>query len=151
MGGDHTSNQKPPRKPWDEYFLDLCELVGSRATCPRASVGCVIVHDKRVVSTGYNGSLPGRPHCDDIGCLMHENHCVRTIHAEANAIAQMLAKEVPNEGTLYCNYRPCVNCMKLIVCYTDIQRVVYRMTYGSVPDLGWGIEVVQCSSTSQTS
>lgn len=70
-----------------ELMLGISRLLGQRGTCPRARVGCVIEKDGRILSTGYNGSLPGQPHCDDIGCDMVDNHCVRTIHAETNAIA----------------------------------------------------------------
>lgn len=69
-----------------ELMLEICRCLGSRGTCPRARVGCVIERDGRILSTGYNGSLPGEPHCDDVGCLMKDGHCVRTVHAEANAI-----------------------------------------------------------------
>jgi dCMP deaminase len=69
-----------------ELMLSISRLLGQRGTCPRARVGCVIERDGRILSTGYNGSLPAHPHCDDIGCEMINNHCVRTIHAEANAI-----------------------------------------------------------------
>lgn len=70
-----------------ELMLSISALLGQRGTCPRARVGCVIERDGRILSTGYNGSLPGEPHCDDIGCLMVDGHCKRTNHAEANAIA----------------------------------------------------------------
>jgi len=70
-----------------DMMLEICDTLGKRGTCPRARVGCVIAKDARILSTGYNGSLTGDPHCDDVGCLMENGHCVRTNHAEANAIA----------------------------------------------------------------
>ena len=76
------------RPDWDTYFLKLAMLASERATCPRMHCGCVLVKDNHVLSTGYNGSLPGTPHCYDVGCLVVDNHCVRTNHAEINAICQ---------------------------------------------------------------
>lgn len=80
------------RISWDDYFFSMARLVGTRATCPRASVGCVIVEEltHRVLATGYNGSEPGEPHCRDVGCQMLANHCVATLHAEANAAEWVL-------------------------------------------------------------
>ena len=76
------------RPTWDEYFLAIAEMVSRRSTCPRAHVGAVIVsQDNRILSTGYNGSPPSEPHCGDIGCLMVDGHCQRTLHAEVNAVA----------------------------------------------------------------
>jgi len=79
------SNNRPA---WDIYFLKLAMLVSERATCPRMHCGCVLVKDKRILSTGYNGSIPGDVHCEDDGCMIVDSHCVRTIHAEMNAIIQ---------------------------------------------------------------
>ena len=91
------------RPNWNEYFINIAKEVASRATCPRASVGAVIVKDNRILSTGYNGALPGEPHCTDVGCLMENNHCERTIHAETNAVAQAARFGVCIDGaTLYC-------------------------------------------------
>ena len=91
------------RPNWNEYFLNIAKEVASRSTCPRASVGAVIVKDNRILSTGYNGAPPGEPHCTDVGCLMENNHCERTIHAETNAVAQAAKFGVSVDGaTLYC-------------------------------------------------
>lgn len=76
------------RPDWNTYFINIAKEVAKRSTCPRASVGAVIVKDNRILSTGYNGAPPGEPHCTDVGCLMENNHCERTIHAETNAVAQ---------------------------------------------------------------
>lgn len=90
------------RPSWDDYFLNIAKEVSKRSTCPRASVGAVIVKDHRILSTGYNGAPPGEPHCTDVGCLMENNHCERTIHAETNAVAQAARFGVLiNGATLY--------------------------------------------------
>jgi hypothetical protein len=91
------------RPTWDEYFMSIAKLAASRSTCPRASVGVVIVKDNRILSTGYNGSPSGEPHCTEIGCLMINNHCERTIHAETNAVVQAAKFGINiNGSTLYC-------------------------------------------------
>lgn len=119
-----------PRRPsWDEYFLKLAMLASERATCPRMHCGCVIVRDKFVLSTGYNGSLPGQPHCDDIGCLMVDGHCVRTVHAEMNALAQATRHGVSLDGaTAYVTNMPYTNCAKALVA-AGIRRVVVFSDY----------------------
>jgi dCMP deaminase len=103
------------RKPWAEYFFDLAELAASRSTCPRKQVGAVIVKHHRVLSTGYNGSIPGGEHCEDVGCLIENDHCKRTLHAEANAIAQAARFGTAIEGaSIYVTVTPCADCQKLI-------------------------------------
>ncbi len=86
------------RPSWDQYFLKLAMLASERATCPRMHCGCVLVRHKHVLATGYNGSLPGLPHCDDIGCLIVNDHCIRTNHAEMNAITQAAKNGVSIAG-----------------------------------------------------
>jgi dCMP deaminase len=91
------------RPDWDTYFMNIAKDVATRSTCPRASVGAVIVKDNRILSTGYNGSPPGESHCIEVGCLMINNHCERTIHAETNAVVQAAKFGVNIDGsTLYC-------------------------------------------------
>lgn len=91
------------RPDWDTYFMNIAKDVASRSTCPRASVGAVIVKDNRILSTGYNGSPSGEPHCTEIGCLMINNHCERTIHAETNAVVQAAKYGININGAiLYC-------------------------------------------------
>src|SRR5690606_21611479 len=85
---DRQPTGKRVRASWDEYFMNLARVVSSRATCDRKHVGAVIVRDRTVLSTGYNGSLRGLPHCDEEGHMMENGHCVATVHAEANAIIQ---------------------------------------------------------------
>jgi dCMP deaminase len=104
------------RPSWDEYFLGIAKEIAKRSTCPRASVGAVIVIDHRILSTGYNGAAPGEPHCDEVGCLIENGHCQRAIHAETNAVAQAARFGIPIDGaTLY--YwdslgRPAESCTK---------------------------------------
>jgi len=107
------------RPDWDTYFTNIAEQVASRSTCERAMVGAVLVKDNRILSTGYNGSPPGEPHCDDIECLMENGHCERTVHAETNAIAQAAKFGISvNGSTMYIwSYRydtdgPAKSCVK---------------------------------------
>lgn len=123
------------RKNWDEYFLEICLLIAERATCDRAHVGAIIV-DKhnRILSTGYNGALPDMPHCDDVGHDMLDGHCVRTVHAEVNAVCQAAALGISLAGTkLYCTHSPCWDCTKTIVA-AGIEEVVYLTAYQSKHD-----------------
>ncbi len=104
------------RVSWHRYFMNLAIQAATRSTCPRKHVGAVIVRDKSILSTGYNGSSRGAPHCDEAGCLMENGHCVRTVHAEANAIVQAARNGVRLEDAeIYVTASPCFNCFKLIV------------------------------------
>lgn len=117
------------RPSWDEYFMRQCDLIATRATCDRKHVGAIIVRDRRILATGYNGSLPGLAHCDEIGHMMEDGHCVRTVHAEVNAVAQAAKAGVRLEGaTLYCNTFPCWNCFKVVVS-AGIAEIVYDDEY----------------------
>lgn len=122
------------RPSWDDYFIQLCHLVATRATCDRKHVGAVIVRDRRILATGYNGSPPGTPHCDDVGHDLVKLadgsvNCVRTIHAEANAILQAARYGVSLQGTdLYTNTYPCWACAKMILG-AGITRVVFDADY----------------------
>ena len=112
------------RPSWDEYFLKLAMLASERATCPRMHCGCVLVKDKNVVATGYNGSIPGDEHCEDVGCMVVENHCIRTNHAEMNAITQAAKHGKSVEGAIaYVTNMPCTTCAKALIT-TGIKRVV---------------------------
>lgn len=126
------------RPSWDDYFLELADAASKRATCDRGKSSCVIVRDKQVLATGYVGSPAGLPHCDDVGHLMkkviQENseiseHCLRTVHAEQNAICQAAKRGISIEGaTLYTRMTPCRTCaMLLINC--GIVRVVCERKY----------------------
>jgi len=135
--------EKSTRPSWDEYFIELVDKVAERATCDRGKSGCVIVKDKRILCTGYVGSPPGFPHCDEVGHLLKKvinedgsvsQHCVRTIHAEQNAIAQAARYGIPLEGTtLYCTMEPCRVCAMLIIS-VGVQKVVTKRRYHAGQD-----------------
>lgn len=126
------------RPTWDEYFIEICKAVRSRATCDRGRNGVVIAKDKQILTTGYVGSPPGIPHCDDVGHsikeTIHEDgtitkHCLRTTHAEINAITQAAKKGTSIDGaTLYTLLEPCFHCAKAIV-NSGIKRVVCEKKY----------------------
>ena len=126
------------RPSWDEYFMEIMDSVSKRATCNRGKSGCVIVKNKRIIATGYVGSPVGLPHCDEVGHLIkkltHEDgkvteHCVRTIHAEQNAICQAAKFGTSIEGgTLYCKMTPCRICAMMII-NSGIYRVVSKNRY----------------------
>src|SRR3989344_407657 len=105
-----------PRPSWDEYFLKLAMMASERSTCPRMHCGCVLVRNNNVLATGYNGSLTGHPHCEEEGCLVEDNHCIRTNHAEANAIAQAASNgHIVTGATAYITNMSCTNCAKLLI------------------------------------
>ena len=120
-----------PRPTWDEYFMDIAFGVAERSTCDRAHVGAVLVRDRRMLTTGYNGAPAGLPHCDEVGHLMIDGHCVRTLHAEQNAIIQAALHGIgTQDGTAYVTHQPCLNCAKMLI-NAGIRRVVYA---GNYPD-----------------
>ncbi len=122
---------KPSRPSWDEYFMGITFEVARRSTCNRAQVGAIVVCNKRILTTGYNGSPTGLPHCTDVGCLMVSGHCVRTLHAEQNAIIQAALHGVSTDGaTIYVTHQPCHTCAKMII-NAGIVRIVYG---GDYPD-----------------
>lgn len=119
----------PKRLSWDEYFMGIAQMAATRSTCPRKRVGAVIVRRHTILSTGYNGSIAGLPHCDEVGCMMEGGHCVATIHAEANAIVQAARNGVSIDGaTLYVTASPCWSCFKL-VANAGVRRIVYGEFY----------------------
>jgi len=124
------------RPSWDTYFIEMARLTASRATCPRRRVGAVLVRDHRVLATGYNGSVRGAPHCDDVGCLIAKqdgrDSCIRTVHAELNAILHCALNGVSSAGsTLYCTDFPCMWCAKALV-QAGIERIIYLSEYPDV-------------------
>jgi len=132
-------NPKPYVRPtWDEYFMEVANTIAKRATCDRGRSGCVIARNRQILVTGYVGSPTGLPHCDEIGHLMRQvtdeegnssNHCVRTVHAEQNAICQAAKLGIALEGaTLYCRMTPCRTCAMLII-NCGIVRVVCQYQY----------------------
>ncbi len=117
------------RSSWDQYFMDIARQVASRATCDRKHVGALIVRDRNILSTGYNGSIRGLPHCDEVGHMMENGHCVATVHAEANAIIQAAKNGVRIDGaTLYTSASPCWSCFKLIA-NAGCTRIVFGEFY----------------------
>jgi len=117
------------RVSWENYFMNIAKEVSTRSTCDRKSVGAVIVRDKNILSTGYNGSIKGLPHCDEAGHEMVDGHCIRTTHAEANAIAQA-AKHGARVDTaeIYVTASPCYNCFK-IIANSGIKTIYYDEFY----------------------
>jgi len=130
--------EKYIRPSWDEYFMEIANTVSKRATCDRGRSGCVIVKDRQILVSGYVGSPVGLPHCDEVGHqmkkMLHEDgsiseHCVRTVHAEQNAICQAAKRGIALEGsTLYCRMTPCRVCAMLII-NCGIKRVVCEKKY----------------------
>ena len=141
LSQNSTNNLQPnsyKRPSWDEYFLKIVEMVGSRGSCDRGRAGCVITKNNRIISTGYAGSPIGLPHCDEVGHEMHtvihedgskSQHCIRTAHAEQNAICEAARMGIALEdGTLYCKMTPCYTCAKMII-NAGIKRVVCAQDY----------------------
>ncbi len=117
------------RVSWNEYFMKIAEQVATRSTCDRKHIGAVIVKDKTILSSGYNGSLRGAPHCDDVGHDMENGHCVRTVHAESNAVAQAAKNGVRiDEAEIYVTASPCLTCFKLIA-NCGIQTIYFKEFY----------------------
>ena len=119
-----------PRASWDAYFMSIAQVVATRSTCPRKFVGAVIVRDRTILSTGYNGSIRGMPHCSEVGHMMEDNHCVATIHAESNAIIQAAKNGVNiDKATVYVTASPCWSCFKQManagvtrICFGEFYR-----------------------------
>ena len=117
------------RVSWETYFMNIANEVATRSTCDRKYVGAVIVREKTILSTGYNGSIKGLPHCDEAGHEMVDGHCVRTTHAEANAIVQAAKNGVEiNQSEIYVTASPCYNCFKLIA-NAGIKTIYYGEFY----------------------
>lgn len=127
--------QRVSRPSWDEYFMRIAGEVATRSTCPRLAVGAVVVRDKRILTTGYNGSPSGMPHCEDVGCLIRivdgRESCQRTLHAEQNALIQAAYHGVSvRDACIYCTHQPCLLCVKMIL-NAGIGEVYYT---GGYPD-----------------
>jgi dCMP deaminase len=118
------------RPSWDAYFLDLARAASTRATCTRLQVGCVLVRERQVVSSGFNGSLPGDVHCADVGCLLGPTGgCVRTQHAESNAVALAARRGIALDACeAFVTDSPCMACARLLVM-AGVKRVVYAREY----------------------
>jgi len=130
--------EKLLRPSWDEYFMQVARAISKRATCDRGRSGCVIVSDRQILASGYVGAPPGLPHCDEIGHLFNSvihsdgltrEHCVRTVHAEQNAICQAAKRGVALDGAiLYCRMTPCRICAMLIIS-CGVSRIVCERKY----------------------
>ena len=117
------------RITWDQFFMAQCHLLALRSTCTRLSVGTIIVRDNRIIAGGYNGSISGGDHCIDHGCYVVDNHCVRTIHAEMNALLQCSKYGIPAAGaTIYVTHFPCLQCAKALI-QAGIERIFYATDY----------------------
>ena len=126
------------RPSWHQYFMTITRQVAERSTCKRAKVGAVIVRDRNIVATGYNGSPAGLPHCTEVGCLIYssrtpsgetEENCFRTIHAEINAIAQAAKNGASiRDADIYITHTPCIHCFKVLL-NTGIRRIYYEREY----------------------
>ena len=126
------------RLSWDQYFMTITRTVAERSTCNRAKVGAVIVRDKNILATGYNGAPAGLPHCTEVGCLIYESktptgeieeNCFRTIHAEMNAIAQAAKNGASiKDASIYITHAACIHCLKVLV-NTGIKTVYYEVPY----------------------
>lgn len=117
------------RQSWNSYFMGLAEHIATRSTCTRLHVGAVFIRDNRILATGYNGSLPGRDHCTDVGCQLHNGSCIRTVHAETNAICQAAEHGVSlKDSWLYVTTLPCFSCYKQVLA-AGVARVYYKDDY----------------------
>lgn len=147
------------RPSWDQYFMTITRQVAERSTCCRAKVGAVIVRDKNILATGYNGAPAGMPHCLDVGCLIYksttpsgeiEENCFRTIHAEINAIAQAAKNGAQiRDGDIYITHTPCIHCFKVLI-NVGIRRIFYEKPYKLHTLDEWrqyteGVELIQVS------
>ncbi|MCI5839335.1 MAG: deaminase [Peptoniphilaceae bacterium] len=114
----------------DQYFMKLAFNVASRGTCDRAYVGCILVNDEnRIISTGYNGSIKGNPHCDEVGHTMRDGHCIATIHAEMNALLYCAKEGISvKNATCYVTHFPCLNCTKSLI-QSGIKKIIYAYAY----------------------
>jgi dCMP deaminase len=126
------------RPSWDQYFMTITRQVAERSTCLRAKVGAVIVRDRNIMATGYNGSPAGLPHCSEVGCLIYESrtpdgeietNCYRTIHAEINAITQAAKNGAPiRDADIYVTHTPCIHCMKVLI-NTGVRNIYFEKEY----------------------
>lgn len=125
-----SEERKHYRPSWDDYFMAIVKIIATRGTCDRLYTGAVLVKNNRIISSGYNGSPPGLPHCHDAGHLLEDSHCVRTIHGEHNALLQAAVQGGTSTvgSTLYTKYNPCIHCAKYIVA-CGVTRVVIGKIY----------------------
>ncbi|TDM04395.1 ComE operon protein 2 [Macrococcus carouselicus] len=128
------------RIKWQDYFMAQSQLLALRSTCNRLSVGATIVKDNRIIAGGYNGSVAGEAHCTDVGCYIEEGHCIRTVHAEMNALLQCAKLGVSAAGAeIYVTHFPCIHCTKSII-QAGISKVSYAVDYKNHP---YAVELLQ--------
>ena len=127
---------------WDVYFMNIAKEASKMATCDRLHVGCVLVKDRRVIATGFNGSVSGHDHCDDVGHLYNEEgRCIRTIHAEQNAILQCARYGIPCEGaTAYVTHEPCEVCTKMLAG-VGVKVVVFEKPYNNKHNKNFNLDL----------
>ena len=145
MGDERRSTQSDGRPSWDDYFMEICHVVAKRSTCLRRHVGAVLVSNRRILATGYNGAPKGLPHCAELGGCYREKMGIpsgerqelcRGLHAEQNAIIQAAIHGVKLEHvTAYCTIQPCVTCAKMLI-NADVRRIVYEGDYPDEMALG---------------
>lgn len=117
------------KKKYIKIYAEIVKMLAAQSTCTRAEVGALMLKDSRIVSTGYNGSTPGQPHCKDEGCLVIEGHCVRTVHAEQNALLFCAKEGISTKGCeMFVTHSPCPICTKLLV-QAGIKKVYYVKAY----------------------
>ncbi|WP_159545438.1 deoxycytidylate deaminase [Streptococcus halichoeri] len=117
------------RLSWEDYFMANAELISKRSTCDRAFVGAVLVKDKRIIATGYNGGVSDTDNCNEAGHYMEDGHCIRTVHAEMNALIQCAKEGISTAGTeLYVTHFPCINCTKALL-QAGITKITYKTAY----------------------
>lgn len=138
------------RKSWDQYFIDIASEVATRSTCPRLHVGCVIVKEKHIIATGYNGSIHGHDHCEDVGCLINEQgRCIRTLHAEENAVLHAKREDLKG-ATAYVTHEPCEKCAKTLA-QSGITKIVFQEAYPNEWNIHFlkDVEVIHLESEKQ--
>jgi dCMP deaminase len=121
--------EKEKRLSWQDYFMANAELISKRSTCDRAFVGAVLVKDNRIIATGYNGGVAATANCNEVGHQMDDGHCIRTVHAEMNALIQCAKEGISTNGTeIYVTHFPCINCTKALL-QAGIKKITYKTAY----------------------
>lgn len=117
------------RLSWQDYFMANAELISKRSTCDRAFVGAVLVKDNRIIATGYNGGVAATDNCNEVGHKMDEGHCIRTVHAEMNALIQCAKEGISTNNTeIYVTHFPCINCTKALL-QAGVKKITYKANY----------------------
>ncbi|MFC3927174.1 deoxycytidylate deaminase [Streptococcus caprae] len=123
----------PNRLSWEDYFMANAELISKRSTCDRAFVGAVLVKDNRIIATGYNGGVAATDNCNEAGHYMEDGHCIRTVHAEMNALIQCAKEGISTNNTeIYVTHFPCINCTKALL-QAGITKITYKHAYRPHP------------------